>query len=288
MNGPVPDDALFEPGRAAVCHGTVMHRRHGGAVPAAGESIVHEFVRPMSMIWIDPDRPHELLDRHRLWSTRRGAPVRFVAADYGDGDGAALGGDLRRLLADHPDVGPVGELRMLTQPRTWGWLFNPITIYLAWPLDRGAHGPVAIVAEVTSTPWKERHRYVAALHDGRASFDKVLHVSPFLGEDLRYDVTVAALEGGRLDIRIDVVDVHDSPVLDTRLVLDRRCVDGSAADRRLLTAYLVRSPLPTHRVSMAIHAHALRLWRKGVPFVPHPSKRRPPAPAGTHDRGVAA
>jgi uncharacterized protein len=46
-----------------------------------------------------------------------------------------------------------------------------------------------------------------------------------------------------------------------------------------LTRALVRHPLLTHRVSMAIHTHALRLWRKRVPFHPHPDRRsRPTSP----------
>ena len=79
---------------------------------------------------------------------------------------------------------------MLTQPRTWGWLFNPITIYLAW--NNADEPPVAAVLEVTNTPWKERHHYAVPLTSQGpdtsigAEFDKHLHVSPFLGMDYQY------------------------------------------------------------------------------------------------------
>jgi DUF1365 family protein len=91
---------------------------------------------------------------------------------------------------------------MLTQPRTWGWLFNPITIYLAWEQDVDA-GPTAALLEVTNTPWKERHLYAVELQPGpadpggprfRARFDKALHVSPFLGERYRYELQVSSSE----------------------------------------------------------------------------------------------
>ena len=52
-----------------------------------------------------------------------------------------------------------------------------------------------IVAEITNTPWKERHAYVlpvaAATRMGarawRFSFEKEFHVSPFMPMDMRYD-----------------------------------------------------------------------------------------------------
>ena len=51
----------------------------------------------------------------------------------------------------------------------------------------------AVVAEVTNTPWGERHAYVLAARRGAAArrFDKALHVSPFMGMDQRYDVRAA-------------------------------------------------------------------------------------------------
>ncbi|HEY8058118.1 MAG TPA: DUF1365 family protein, partial [Acidimicrobiales bacterium] len=51
------------------------------------------------------------------------------------------------------------------------------------------------------------------------------------------------------------------------LTLDRR-----PADRAGLAHVLWRHPLMTLRVSLAIHRQALRLWRKGVPFVRHPDR----------------
>ena len=46
----------------------------------------------------------------------------------------------------------------------------------------------AVVAEVTNTPWGERHAYVR----GAARLDKALHVSPFMPMDQRYTVRAPA------------------------------------------------------------------------------------------------
>lgn len=261
----------MRPGPAAVCNGRVVHRRLSPTV--------HEFCSPVSYVWLEPDTPAELCRHHPLWSATRASPARFRARDYGDGSGVRLGDQIRDEL--RPIVGrrPVGELRMLTQVRRWGWLFNPITLYVAWDTD--GETPVGAVLEVTNTPWKERHRYAVELTgadpaDGTparftARVHKVLHVSPFLDEHFDYLVTLAADDhDGSLGVGIDVVrrDTNDA-VLTTRLQLERH-----PASRSSLGAALRHNPAATHRVSAGIHLQAARLWLKRVPFVAHPRKRK--------------
>lgn len=162
---------------------------------------------------------------------------------------------------------------MLTQVRRWGWLFNPITIFLVWDDEVGQ--PVGAVLEVTNTPWKERHRYPLVLEvdgtDLRSTFDKTLHVSPFLGMDYRYQLRVADLDD-RIAVDIDVIDKDGTPALHTALRTGRE-----PATHENLAASLRSTPLPTHRVSAGIHVQAARLWRKGVPFVSHPKRTQPEA-----------
>ena len=109
----------------------------------------------------------------------------------------SLGDQVRDQLSLVTGHRPDGQVRMLTQVRRWGWLFNPITLYVAW--NAGTDLPVGAVLEVTNTPWKERHRYavelVAPAHrvDGDATrlggrVRKAMHVSPFLDE--RYDYVI--------------------------------------------------------------------------------------------------
>lgn len=223
------------------------------------------------MIWIDPDRPGQLFDSHPLWSRSRPAPVRFRRADYGDLRDRPLGEQVRDDLVDAVGHRPAGAVRMLSQPRVWGWLFNPITVYLAWDLD--GDDPVGAVAEVTNTPWKERHRYPVALRpDGnglRSDFPKQLHVSPFLDERYDYVMRLASDAADRaLVLELDVVAEDGHPTVETRLEVERR-----PAERANLSRFLVRNPGSTHRVSAGIHVQAARLWAKGVPFVTHPGKR---------------
>jgi hypothetical protein len=266
-----------KPGGPAVCDGHVFHRR---LTPK-----VHEFAYPVSYVWLDPDAPRDLCRHHPLWSASHVAPVHFRSRDYGDRSSVSLGDQVRNTL--RPVVGrqqeerPDLQIRMLTQVRRWGWLFNPITLYVAWDADGEA--PVAAVLEVTNTPWKERHQYAVALVATGCAGDtmrfdarvrKVLHVSPFLDEEFDYVIGLSSdVEDTALAITIDVVRPGtDEAVLTTRMELARE-----PASLRSLGTALRRRVAPTHRVSAAIHSQAARLWLMRVPFVAHPRKRKVPS-----------
>jgi DUF1365 family protein len=247
-----------------VCTGTVLHRRL--------RPITHEFSYPLSYVWLDPDDPGALCDAHPLWSARHVAPARFRRSDYGTDVAGSLADAARHEVTPLLGRTPRGEVRQLTQVRRWGWLFNPITVYVVWDADPDV--PTGAVLEVTNTPWKERHRYPVGLaapddHGWMAgSVAKQLHVSPFLDEEYRYDLRLRGTDE-EIELQLDVVRRDDSlPTVTTTMSVERR-----PATRTNLGASLRHNPLPTHRVSAGIHAQALRLWRKGVPFVAHPTKR---------------
>ena len=260
----------MKPFAPSLCAGEVFHRRV--------DPVVHEFRYPVRFVWFDPDIPSAVADAHPLWSCTRPAPARFRAGDYGDGTGRPLGDQARDLLAPVLGYRPTGPARMLTQWRRWGWLFNPITVTFVW---HDAHdAPSGAVLEVTNTPWKERHQYPVALEQGAdgaftATFDKVLHVSPFLDEDHRYELRVRHAghsDDGTLTVDLDVRSRSASGTAGDLVLATGMRLDHRPVTRRSLGAAIRTDGFPTHRVSAGIHAQAARLWRR-VPFVPHPSKR---------------
>src|SRR5262249_61061183 len=117
----------------------------------------------------------------------------------------------------------------------------------------------AVVAQVTNTPWGERHSYVMDVDSGGAascvlgqSFEKVFHVSPFMGMDHRYDWRLTAPS----EQLVAHISSHRSGelVFDATLSLRRR-----ALDRAALTRMLLRYPATTLRVSTRIYGQAVRL-----------------------------
>lgn len=271
----------MRPGGPAVAFGKVWHRRN--------HPEVHQFTYQVNQVWFDPDRPQDLCHNHRLWSINRRRPITIRRRDYFHGDDRPIGPAVRAMVAEPVGHEPSGPVRLLTQPRTWGWLFNPISVYLVWDQDNSGHqdaesadsqGPIGAVLEVTNTPWKERHHYAMALLPQAGLFSsrfaKQLHVSPFLDEDFDYLFSVGQTEGdGRVDSRnLSVaVDVYRPDEVDEASVETRLELALEPATPRAMTSTLYRNPLPTQRVSLGIHWQAARLARKRIPFVPHPEKR---------------
>ncbi|WP_035129800.1 DUF1365 domain-containing protein [Conexibacter woesei] len=151
-----------------------------------------------------------------------------------------------------------GPIRLLTLPRSLGKAFNPVSFYYAYNNDETLG---AVVAEVTSTPWGERHAYVLEASDGarvhRGDDDKALHVSPFLGMDHHYS-WAATEPRATLSVHIALDDAFDAT-----LNLERR----PWRTRALLGASL--------RTLFLIYAHAAVLALKRVPVHPRPTEPTP-------------
>jgi DUF1365 family protein len=257
-HGAVVNSALYE--------GTVCHHRRG--------TPEHVFTFPVAMPYLDLAEVPEVFSHHPLWSVERANAVSFRRADYLGDPAVPLDRAVRDLVTERTGRRPDGAVGCLTQVRTWGWLFNPITVYFCF--DATGEGIDALVLEVTNTPWHERHAYVLAGGAGEHRFAKELHVSPFLGMDQEYRLRITG-PGDRLVLRLAASE-GGTTVFDATLSLRRREISRGALGRLLW-----RYPLLTMRVSAGIYGQALRLRAKGVPFHPHPAGGEP----ATTDEGVS-
>jgi uncharacterized protein len=247
---------------SALYEGTVCHRR---LTPAA-----RSFTPRLFFAYLDVDALPGLLDRLVLWSGRHPAPLWFRPRDYLDGTDRPLGPRVRDLVEAHLGRRPQGAIDLLSQVRTFGWLFNPLTVYYCWDRDRRRLD--ALVLEVTNTPWGQRHCYVIEAREGTrtATTPKVLHVSPFLPADLDYQVTWT-IPAEQLDLRIDASRRKDL-LFTAHLRLRRRPLNGRTA-----LTLPARYPMQPLRVSARIYAEALRLTASGVGRHPHTERSGPGA-----------
>ena len=228
---------------SAIYSGTIRHRRF-----AEHE---REFEHRVSMAYVDLDELPTLFGG-RLVSSRPG-PVRFRRSDYfGEGD-------LATAVRIETGVEARGGVRLLTNLNTFGHCFNPVSFYYC--LERAGEKVEAVVAEVTNTPWGERHAY--AIAGDRGELTKALHVSPFMGMDHRY-VLRAGAPGARLGVHIES---HRQGVrrFDATLALRRVELTRSSAAR-----VARRYPLANVRVLALIYGHALGLKLAGASVYPHP------------------
>jgi DUF1365 family protein len=247
---------------SAVYDGAVRHRRHSPQP--------HAFRYRMAQLYLDLDEVDRVFDASRLWSVDRRNLGEFRRSDYLGDPAVPLAEAVRERAAAALGRRPEGPIRLLTHPRYFGYVFNPVSFYYCHAADGETLD--CIVAEITNTPWKERHAYVlpaeAAERHGRAlgwSFAKRFHVSPFLpmARDYAWRFTVP---GDDLHVHMDVL--HDGErEFDATLHLQRRALDAASL-RRLLW----RHPLMTAQVIGAIHWQALRLWLKRTPVHDHPTR----------------
>ena len=89
---------------------------------------------------------------------------------------------------------------MLGHVRTWGWLFNPLTLYYCF--DPSGRDVEWTVLEVSNTPWHERCSYVVG-PPGEHHFAKAMHVSPFLPAEGAYTLRYSA-PGDGIRVSLDV------------------------------------------------------------------------------------
>ena len=111
--------------------------------------------------------------------------ARFDARDHLGDPHASLRANVDAYLAAEGIDLDGGRVLMLATPRSFGYAFNPLTVF--WCYDR-AGAPVCVVAEVHNT-YGERHCYLLRPDaDGRAGADKEFYVSPFFAVDGRYEM----------------------------------------------------------------------------------------------------
>lgn len=241
--------------QSAIYRGTVRHRRLSPKH--------HEFRYRVFMMFLDLDELDTVFHGSRLWSTGRAAPAWFRRGDYLAG-APALADAVRDRVAEAIGRRPDGPVRMLTNLRYFGFIMNPITCYYCYEPD--GETLAWVVAEVTNTPWRERHAYVISCSgDGvhASEFPKAMHVSPFLPMAMTYRWR-GNTPGDRLAVHLENLEGGER-VFDATLALAREPITPATL-RRTILAY----PFMTLKVCLAIYWQALKLFIRRVPLHAHP------------------
>jgi len=246
---------------SAVYEGVVRHRRHAPHP--------HVFDYRMTQLYLDLDEVEQVFARRWLWSTERRNVAQFRRSDYLDPAELPLAEAVRHRVLQATGRWFEGPIRLLTHLRYFGLVFNPVSFYYCYAED--GQTLVAVLAEITNTPWRERHAYVLPIESaqirGRTlhwSFPKTFHVSPFLPMDCEYDWRFT-VPGEDLRVHMNVIR-EGVRTFDATLNLERRPFSGGS-----LARVLWRYPLMTAQVVGMIHWQALRLWLKRNPVHDHPA-----------------
>ncbi len=242
---------------SCIYEGTVTHHRRQPAE--------HAFSYPLFHLYLDLAELDTVFAGTRWWRNEGAAPASFRRRDHLPGE-LPLDDMVRTLVADGLGERPTGAIRLLTQVRTFGISFNPVSFYYCFAADGTL---TAIVVEITNIPWLERHCYVLDCR-GRApdeltfDLDKRFHISPFMGMRQQYRWRFS-VPGPALVVHMTTLE-DGRPLFSAGLTHHRRALTPRALD-----GLLWRHPFIPLQVVAGIYIQAARLWWKRVPFCAHPS-----------------
>ena len=238
------------------------------------------------MLYIDLD---ELGALDRLWPLSVNRPNIFsffesdhLKQDKGQTDSRPLSLKIRELARQGGIDHPVQSITLLTLPRIFNYVFNPVSFYF---LFGGNKEPLACVVEVSNT-FNEMKTYLIKAptattattattadhaNDGQVfnlTAPKHFYVSPFgeLADSFQFVVPVP---DKRLAVVINTVRISGADNLSRQpLKIMAANLSGQACPLTsgALILNLVRYPLLTFKIMAMIHWHALLLFFKKVPF----------------------
>ena len=269
--------------------GTIRHRRK--------TPVSHEFCYHTGMLALDLREWTRVTSVSPLFSLERFNWLSIKRADYMDPDKGLLLDAVSDQVEQATGWRPDGVVQLITHPRYLGYVFNPVSFYFCYNKgDQPAEGaiPRVILAQITNTPWHERHTYCLETQapgsdstagsqwlSERFEFSKRFHVSPFNPMNQHYRWTFS-FRGPELRVHMNVLQ-DDQKQFDATLVVQR-----SPLDRKSLHRSLRRFPLEAFKVTAGIYWHAIRLKIKGAEFFTHPDKlpeHSPELRRGSEDSG---
>lgn len=250
----------------ALYTGQVAHMRPGK----------HRLRYPVFMLTLDLDAPPNEL---KLLKHNRSALFAFFDRDHGARADAPLKPQIETKLREAGIAWDGGRVVLLTMPRLFNYVFNPLSVYFCYRHD----GSIAALVHEVSNTFGESHFYVLPPRTEKTgaltqSCAKEFFVSPFLEGGLTYDFTITP-PGDRVSVAM-IVRRGEEVALTASFAGAHR----DLTDAQLFRAWL-GNPLMTFKVIAGIHWEALRMWLKGVRFLgrrgqaPHPSVREKKAAA---------
>ncbi|WP_163937641.1 DUF1365 domain-containing protein [Paraferrimonas sp. SM1919] len=231
---------------AKLAIGKVFHKRFAPKV--------HAFSYPYFMVQLPLDELEQVKQTHP-WLFKRFSPIKFNRDKY-LGDNQSLASDIRARagVKDDAQTHPVTFIGQLSY---FGMYFSPVNFYLVGRENSHSH----LVAEVSNTPWGERHHYVVPLGDNQMLTEKNFQVSPFMKTSGDYHWQMVN-EGDKLALSIELHDPDKIFVASINLN-KQNLIFSKTLSVMTLSVGAMFSTL------FKIYWQALKLVLKGIPFLGH-------------------
>ena len=244
----------------AIYSGCVAHNRPGR----------HRLCYRVFMLALDLDELSSL--RLRLLAHNRMSLFSIFDRDHGARVASPIKPQVEAKLREAGIPWRGGRVVLLTMPRLFNYVFNPLSVYFCWDPD----GRLAALVHEVSNTFGERHFYVLAPArsvDGEITqaCAKRFFVSPFLEGGLAYEFRVTPPGGAKAVIAMTLRRGRE--IAFTASFSGER---HDLSDANLLCAW-AGDPLMTFKVIAGIHWEALLLLLKGVRYLGRRRQYGPPA-----------
>ena len=240
---------------SAIYSGWVRHRRYSPKP--------HEFNYKLFLLSLDLDELENDLKFGPWFRVEKPAVLSFCHKDYLGGEGKLSKQKVWDRVVSLGGEKHAGQVVLLGQLRCFGLYFSPVNFYYCHDTT-GAFK--YLLAEVSNTPWNERHCYLVDAKQN-VVMDKEFHVSPFMNEDMQYHWRFTPL---KQTLYLNIDNVRDSEKLfDATFSMQREDLTSGALIKNLL-----RVPAMTISTVLGIHWEAIKLYAKGIKYVPYVKKKK--------------
>ena len=205
----------------------------------------------------------------------------FYDKDHGLRDGSkAVNWAINLLIKNHLQY---DRIKLITMPRVLGYLFNPVSFWLAYNDGK----LIAVIAEVNNT-FKETHSYICHKNGEQITdkcwfeAEKVFHVSPFYPRQGSYKFNFKIPADLQSSLNLSKCDDKSkNSNSKTQIIInyydDYKLQLGTAItatnkplSSKNLIMQFIRSPLLTLKVVFLIHYQAIKIVLKKIKYVPKP------------------
>lgn len=237
---------------SAIYTGKVYHKR---VVPKK-----HAFEYNIFLYWLKLSEINAVNKQVKGFSDRsvRRSIVNFTRTDYlGDPD-VALEQAVLDKMSELQGSTLCGDVFMLGQVRTFGLYFSPVNFYY---LRNDKQVFTHMLAEVSNTPWNQRHHYLVDLAQQK-DCPKAFHVSPFNPIDMTYHWRIAQPNE---NLRLQLICSKDTKHFEASIDLQR-----IPLNTHWLRKMLCAIPSMTLKTMAGIYWQAIKLFVKRVPVYTNP------------------
>lgn len=244
--------------KPSILFGDVMHKRFFPKENAFRYSIYY-LALPVSKIQKNLENKFFKLNRWGLLS--------FYDRDHGYRNDESIEAWAREMLTAHNIDKADGEIILVTMPRVFGYVFNPVSFWFCYDKSQILR---AVICEVNNT-FGETHSYICAHEDQREITQddiligqKMFHVSPFLEREGEYQFRFAVKED-KIGAWIDFYDGAGEKKLITSVTGKLENLNEKSS-LKAFWGY----PLVTIKAISLIHWQAVKLFFKKAEYVPKP------------------